>query len=368
MNGRCIVLKSPCNTEIMEFPVPHPKPGALVLRMHRCSVCSSDVHIWKGEHPSPRYAKNFVMGHEGVGEILELGEGVETDWAGLPVKAGDRVIPANYVRCGKCYACLHGNGQLCMHTKMDYYRDALSWPHYIGTFGTHMYVLPVQPFFKIPDGVPDNVAASANCAMSTAYAAVDRSGLKNGENIVIQGAGALGLHAASIAHERGARVITVEGKPERIALAKEFGADEVVDLREYPDKESRLKRIRELTGGYGPEVVIELTGQASAHEEAYEIAAPGGRFIPTGIAWAHIKVTITPSYNGRKMLDVLQSFHYKPIHLKACMEFLERNLHKYPYEKLCDAEYEFEDFDRLMADMEARRVLRPNLIPRLPGT
>ena len=113
-------------------------------------------------------------------------------------------------------------------------------------------------------------------------------------------------------------------------------------------------------------MVIELTGQASAHEEAYEIAAPGGRFIPTGIAWAHIKATITPSYNGRKMLDVLQSFHYKPIHMKLCMDFLERNLHKYPYEKLCDAEYEFEDFNRLMADMEARRVLRPNLIPRLP--
>ena len=101
----------------------------------------------------------------------------------------------------------------------------------------------------MPDNVPDSVASSANCAMSQVYWSLDRARLAYGETIVVLGAGGLGLHAMAIAKARGARVIAIDGVDLRLRQARRFGADETVDMREYPDAEARDKRVRELCRG-----------------------------------------------------------------------------------------------------------------------
>jgi D-arabinose 1-dehydrogenase-like Zn-dependent alcohol dehydrogenase len=128
-----------------------------------------------------------------------------------------------------------------------------------------------QHVYKVPDNVPDYAASSANCALSQVFFALDRGNLRYDETLVVQGAGGLGLHAMAVAKARGARVIAIDGVDLRLKRAKTFGADELVDIREYPTPDIRVRRVRELTKGIGPDVVLEVAGIPEAAPEAINL-------------------------------------------------------------------------------------------------
>src|SRR5207249_1589978 len=134
------------------------------------------------------------------------------------------------------------------------------------------------------DGVPSpgrgsrpTPAAGVNCAFTQVYAGLDLAGLRAGQTVVIQGAGGLGVYACAVAREMGAgSVIVIDGVDERLALARQFGADEIVDLREHRTPEARVKRVTALTDGWGGDVVMELVGNPSVVDEGLRMTAPEG--------------------------------------------------------------------------------------------
>src|ERR687885_1325218 len=143
-----------------------------------------------------------------------------------------------------------------------------NWPHFKGTFGDYFYLYPNHMVFKVPDDLPDALVAGVNCAMAQVTCGLDLAGLRLGESVVIQGAGGLGLYAIAVARERGAgRIIAIDGVPERLEVASMFGADEFIDLRELPEPEQRIKRVKELTGGWGAELVMGLAGFPQVTQE-----------------------------------------------------------------------------------------------------
>src|SRR5262249_46101030 len=152
-------------------------------------------------------------------------------------------------------------------------------PHFTATFATHYFIKPEQHFYRIPDNVPDLIAASANCAMSQVYWALDRGRVAYGETLLVLGAGGLGLHAIAIAKARGARVIAIDGVDLRLAQARRFGADETIDLRKYPDFKARQVRVRELTNNLGPDVVLEVAGIPEAFIDSVSLVRNGGRVL-----------------------------------------------------------------------------------------
>src|SRR3954470_20157946 len=107
MKGKIVSLVKPFQTEIREYELPKPEPGAVLVKMLRSTVCGSDLSLWNGSHP--RLREDYPMGHEGIGEIYELGEGVTHDGMGQPVKVGDRVTWPFFVTCHKCRNCLKGH-------------------------------------------------------------------------------------------------------------------------------------------------------------------------------------------------------------------------------------------------------------------
>ena len=163
------------------------------------------------------------QGHEFVGRIVRLGEGVTEDSAGQPVQAGDRIVAAYYITCGECRACRKGRYDQCENAYIHLGQSPEDEPHFSGTFATHYYLYPKQQFFKVPDTLPDDLAAGANCRFSQIYYGLDRLELQAGETLLIQGAGPMGLYAVALAREKGVRTIPAAGAGPALRRGRDCG-------------------------------------------------------------------------------------------------------------------------------------------------
>lgn len=362
MKGRVAALVGPETIEVKEFDVPEPETGAVVVRVRRANTCGSEVHIYHHHHPLLR---ECVLGHEFVGEVQALGEGVETDYAGEEVSVGDRVIAPYYRTCRKCPACLRGNLNLCLNAYTFWAQSPEEFPHFTGAFATHYYIQPDQYFYKVPDSVPDEVVAGANCGLAQVLYALHHLGTSAGESVVVQGAGGLGLYACAVAKEMGAKVILVEGIPERIELGRRFGAEHVIDMGELETSEARVEAVQGLTDGFGADVVLELTGVPAAFTEALALVRPGGRIAEIGnvsIGREH-EVSIAPGLITRKGIRVEGIVRYQPWYLHRAIKFLERKHTEHPFSEMSDREYTLEEAGEAIEREEARQVARPAIVP-----
>jgi len=250
MLGRVVVSNGPQTPfEIREYPVADPGPEEILVKITIASVCGSDLHMWRGETP-PFQRPPGVPGHEMTGVVAKLGRNRKTDTLGRPLKAGDRVAFAYFIPCGACWACLTGTTG-CPNRYRS--RSALTVedpPHFHGAYGDYYYLLPRQWVYLVPDELSDELVAPVNCALSQVIYGLNRIGIWLGDTVVIQGAGGLGINAIAVARDMGAGIIiAVDGIPERLELARAFGADATINMRELPTRADRVARVKELTGG-----------------------------------------------------------------------------------------------------------------------
>lgn len=358
--GKLAYLVEPERIEMREYEIREPAPGAILTRVERANVCGSELHIWRGHHPE---VKDGALGHEVLCRIEELGEGVETDYAGEPLEEGDLVAPAYYITCRKCSSCLAGEFHLCQNAYENWGKSPDEPPHFHGTFGTHYYIHPDQYFYKVPDGLDPAIAAGANCALSQVLFGIDEVGVEYGETVVIQGAGGLGLNSIAVANERGARTIVIEGADRRIDRAREFGADHVIDFREYDTTEARAERVRELTDGVGADVGIEVAGVPDAFAEGIHLLRDGGRYLEMGNVSPGHTTAFDPGLLTRKSIDITSTVRYNPWYLHRALSFLDAHSENYPYDDLIDAEFALEEIDEALAKSDSREVTRATLIP-----
>jgi threonine dehydrogenase-like Zn-dependent dehydrogenase len=361
MRGTVAVLVAPREVELREYEVVPPEAGEILMEILRANVCGSELHIWRGHHPTVKMGS--VLGHEMLGRVHSVGRGVDTDYAGQPLRPGDRVACAYFITCRKCSACQAGRFNLCENCYRFWSRPAEAPPHFHGAFGTHYYIHPDQYVYKVPESVPDASAASANCALSELLFALDQAGVSAGEQVVVQGVGGLGLCALAVAKERGARTIAIDGIPRRLDQARRFGADAVVDMREDDTPSRRASRVQELTGGTGADVAVEVTGVPAAFSEAVLLVRPGGRVVELGNISPGHTTPFDPGLLTRRSVQVLPAIRYHPWYLKRALDFLETTRGRYPFEALLDAEYPLEDVGKALEDSDQRKVTRASLIP-----
>ena len=364
MIGKAAVLMGEREIVLKEFGLPSVETGAVLLEVVKANVCGSDLHIWHGFHPVIK--RGVVMGHEFIGQIFKLGEGVNTDYAGRPVKKGDRVVAPYFLTCLRCPACLRGEFPLCQNAYKFSGAAPETPPHFHGAYATHYYIHPNQYFYKVPDSIPDAVAAGANCGLSQVLYGLDKAGLSVGQTIVIQGAGGLGLHATAVAKEMGLTVIIIEGAKERIELAKEFGADHVIDLGQLTSVEARADAIRKVSAGDGADVVLEVSGVPSSFSEALELVRVGGTVVEIGniLVGPEFETPVCPGVITRKSIVIKGLVRYAPWYLYRALKFLERNLRKYPYHKFSDREYSLDEANEALFRSESRSIARPVIAPR----
>lgn len=255
--------EAPADLRIDDLPTPDPGPDEVLVRVHACGVCASDLHVVQGITPSAHLP--ITLGHEAAGVVAAVGDDV-VDW--LP---GDRVlIPAGRI-CGKCPMCLGGRNNLCQ------FQDVLGVTT-DGAQADHALAL-ASMLLPVPGSLPLDQAAILADAVATPYHALKRGGIAEDMTCAIIGLGGLGMHAVQLAKLTGAHVIGVDVDPVSLERALDWGADDVVDASDG----GGFARVRELTEG-GVDRVFEFVGlQATAHD-AIKSLRPGGRATLVGIS------------------------------------------------------------------------------------
>lgn len=366
-HGRAALFYGPGKPfELKEYQVPDPEPGALVLRVTVANVCGSDLHQWRGEFDVEKFGRPYpqILGHEMTGRIHALGEGLTHDTAGQPLQVGDRIVFRYFYPCGHCRACLKRVFRACPYARAYLTKSADAPPHFTGAFADYHYVLPGAAIFKVPDELSDEMVAGVNCALSQVTGGLQLAQLKLGEYVVIQGAGGLGVYATAVAREMGAgKIIVIDGIPERLQLAREFGADELIDLRELPEPEQRVKRVLELTDGWGADVVAELVGHPRVCPEGLQMVGRTGRYLEIGNINPGLTYSLDPSQLIFRNITMYGMVYYEAEHLQQALQLLARTRGKYPWHKVLSHTFPLEDINRAFELADKGQVTRAAIKP-----
>jgi len=351
---------------LKEFPVPEPAAGALVAKVMMANVCGSDMHIWRGEYdlsrgdPEP-YSR--AIGHEMTGTVYKLGEGVTTDSAGKPLAIGDRVVYRYFVPCGTCRACRRHTTPRCLRGLRHRHAPEV-FPHFNAAYGQFFYVHPGTTIYRVPDNVTDDMAGPANCALAQVIYGLEQAGAGFGDHIVVQGCGGLGINAIAVAKEMGVeQVIAIDGFDDRLQLAKEFGADQLIDLRSFPTSDDRIKRVRELTDGWGADVVLEVAGHPRVIPEGIAMLGQGGTYVEIGNINQKLSVEFDPStivHGGKSILGIMW---YEADSLLKALQLLATRQDKYPFQRVLSHKYPLRAIDEAFRDQDGGRVHRAALLP-----
>lgn len=352
--------------EMREYPVPEPEPGAILIKVRRANICGSDIHIWRGDidiaamgAPLP-----IILGHEMTGTVAKVGERVLTDSAGEPLGVGDRVVHRIFYSCGNCRACLRGQDVACPVAPLAVYSPCEQPPHFLGAYAEYYYLRPGQTVLKVPDGLTDDMVAPVNCALSQVIYGLERVGFGFGETIAIQGAGGLGIYATAVAKEMGAEtVIVIDGLEERLELAKAFGADELIDMREFKTPEERVLRVRKLTGGWGADVVAELVGYPHVVPEGIGMLGNGGRYLAMGTISIGMTYEADPSILVMGNKSIVGVMLYDAGTLRKALDFLSRAKDKYPFDKILSRPYALDEINEAFEEQEKGLVTRATIVP-----
>ena len=245
-----VVLLGDNKLEVRDFPVPEPGPGEVLVKMMASGICGSDLHIIY-EAQGGRAMNEKIAGHEPCGVVEALGECV----SGFSV--GDRVMVMWVAGCGNCEPCYAGDLDHCQNDRAFY-----GWG-YNGGFSDYMLARAIA-LVPMPEELSFASGAYLTCAATTAYQATKRLAPSGADTLVAFGLGPVGLAGVIWAKMMGARVIGVDTFPERLALALDLGADEVIDF----GQSDPVQAIKDLTNGRGADIALDYSGAGKGRVDA----------------------------------------------------------------------------------------------------
>ena len=269
---RANVFHGPNNIRIEEVPRPHAGPGEAVLRVTLTTICGTDLHILRGEYP---VRAGLTIGHEPVGVIDELGEGVHG------YKIGDRVLVGAITPCGQCRACLSAQWAQCGHGEGIEALGGWRFGNTInGAQAEYLLVPNAQAnLAKIPDALSDEQVVLLSDIASTGFSGAESAKIRIGDTVVVFAQGPIGLCATAGAMLMGASfIIGVDSDPVRMKMARQMGADVVLD----PKQCDVVAEVKRLTSG-GADVAIEALGLQETFENALRSLRPGGTLSSLGV-------------------------------------------------------------------------------------
>lgn len=318
--------------DMQDLPLPESiAPGAALVQNTCATLCGTDVEIWSGKMTFPGMLP-MVLGHEMVGEVIAVGEGT-TDALGRPIEVGMR-IGWSESTCGNCYGCLILREPVaCSNRGYGFLQRSDAPPYSTAGLTEYAYVVPGAQKLILPDEVPDQLASMAGCAAKTVLRAFDRIGnIRPGARVVVQGSGALGIFATAVSRLSGAgQVITIGAPDERLELAKEFGADHVINIA--GGSADAPAQVMELTGGHGADIVLDLAGAPSVGKEAVEMAAQRGKVVIVGTTAPDAEAISLSTVMGKE-LSVMGSLNGDISDYYHSIEFFRLFADRMPWEKL----------------------------------
>ena len=300
---RKIVIAGERKAEVVDVPTPRPKDDWVLMKIHAAPMCTEYKLFLSGQ-------KNEYLGHEAAGEVVEVAK---------PGRAqvGDRVVAMPLAACGECPLCLAGDYIHCEHA-----------PDFSGVHGSPegtatmaQYLLKQSGLLlPIPDGVSYEKASLACCSLGPSFGAFDLMRVDAFDTVLITGAGPVGLGAIVNAVYRGARAIVAEYLPYRVQLAKELGAEAVVDPRDP----NVVAQIKDLTEGRGVDKALDCSGVVEAQRLCIDATRRKGRVAFVGETYEKdLPIRVSPDLI-RKGLTLIGSWHYNLALYPKVMQVIQR--------------------------------------------
>ncbi|MBL26174.1 MAG: iditol 2-dehydrogenase [Rhodospirillaceae bacterium] len=319
-----IVFVGNRQVELQDFDDPTPGPGEVVLEMKASGMCGSDLHVYRSPGGGPAAAAALGLGGEGTSVIgghepcgVVAARGPEVSEAQAPI--GARVMVHHYKGCGGCPSCRQGWSQLCA--------DGFTVYGITGHGGHAPYMkVPASTLVSLPEELSFEEGAAISCGTGTAFGALKRMDMPGGVTLAVFGQGPVGLSATLLAVAMGARVIAVDVNADRLALAKQMGADETVDA----SATDPITAIRGMTRGRGADYTLECSGNPDARAAAVRSTRTWGTtcFVGEGNS---VTLDVSPDIL-RRQLTLIGSWTFNTIGQDDCARFIAE--HEVPLKQL----------------------------------
>jgi propanol-preferring alcohol dehydrogenase len=257
-------------------------PGEVLVRVRASGLCSTDLHLLSGRQPLGELPR--IVGHELAGDVVEVGSGI-AGW-----RKGDRVTAAIDDTCGHCRHCLSGNTQRCRTmTRIGFERDG-GHADYVAVPAANLVKLPIEISYEAAAILPDAVACMY-------HSLVRQGGVGIGQRVLILGVGGLGIHGVQIAKSAGADVLATSRRPQRLALAAQYGAVAVDTAHESLDS-----AVARLTDGEGMDIVVDNIGTRDSVRQGLALLRPGGKFLVVAYLDATFEIPSMPFFKTEQQI------------------------------------------------------------------
>jgi L-iditol 2-dehydrogenase len=375
------VMEAPGRIALRESEVPDPEPGAVVVAMHLSGICGTDKHTFRGE--SRQYAGTpherdldypLICGHENVGTVAAVGgEVLASD--GSPLRVGDRVVPGANLPCGRCYYCLNDFPYYFCRNLEDY-GNSLNLSRPPGLFGgwsQFLYVLPGTPMFRVPDGLPDEVAVitevmAVTHGVDTALTLLGlQGGPRSGFAVAVLGVGPLGLCHLVKSRMLGAGFVAATDRLSgRLDRAASFGVDLALDASST-EPDERLAAIMDATDGRGVDVAIDCSGVPATFTEALRVVRTGGVIVEAGAFVDMGPVQMNPNSDiCARNVSVLGIGGEKATEYEPVMRLMAANLDRYPLREIVSHILPLDRAKEAVLLAQSGVAMQVALDPRLP--
>ena len=334
------VLESSSKIVIREFDMPEINSEDGLLKVEMVGVCGTDPKLYSG---LVKYAElPLILGHEDLGRIAKIGNNASKRWG---VKEGDRVVVEHFIPCGECRNCLLGNYRFCDHMiAYGMFVSSSRPPHLWGGYAEYMYLAPKSIPYKLSESIPAEAGALVSGVISNAIRWGRMKGdFSIGDAVVVQGVGQQGLCQVIVAKESGCNPVIatgISGDSQRFQLAKEFGADFIIDV----EKEDVVSRVKDLTGGEMADVVVDVAGSPKAIQVSLDLVRHGGTLVVPAVTGTETTTPLVVDKIVHKEIKFQGVFSSDATCMKRAIKLVESR--KYPIEKIVSHKYPLKDAEK----------------------
>jgi len=361
---RAAVMKEPMSEVVVEeFPYPEMEDDSVTLRTIYSEVCGTDVHLMHGRLAGVPYP--IIPGHINVGTIEKI-KGTVRDIDNRPFQTGEVVTFFDvHETCNKCWYCLVAKATTrCPYRKVYGITYSIS-DGLCGGWSEVIYLKPGVKIVLLGDEINPEEFIGGGCGIVTAFHAVELSGAKLGDTVVIQGTGPVGLSAITWARIAGAYKVIALGAPKlRLDMALNMGADEVIDIQSL-NSEERIERVKELTSGRGADVTVECSGNPQAVGEGMRMTRDSGSYLIVGQYTDAGDIEINPHLDiNKKHLTIRGCWGFDFSHIYKAVQMLKRLKGEFPWNKFISKIYSLNETNAALKAVEnlevIKAVVRPN--------
>jgi len=340
---KAAMFYGPKDVRLEDVPVPDIGPRDVLVKVDVALTCGTDRKMFLRGHPL--FEPPFVFGHEFAGTVVEVGEAVEG------FEPGMRVVAANSAPCGTCFYCVRGAQSMCENM---YIRLSGAFAEYIDIPAP----LVDKNLLRIPDAVSSRDAALLE-PLACVVHGIDRSGIKLGDTVVVNGAGPIGLMFVRLASLRAGRVIATDVRDDRLARAERLGADVAVNVSSVEDAGKAVRAMA--NGGRGADVAIEAVGLPETWESTIRMVRKGGIANLFGGCASGTTITVDTAVIHYSEVQIRGVFHHTPKHVRRALALISQGV--VTSEELVTAELPLAQLDEILRTLVSHDHIKAAVTP-----